>query len=180
MSLELLSGSQITHNLHRTHATPTEEQSLTSSLIPEEVGTCMYMAQKLPRKALTVHSRYSVLQEITVPGAPGVSYSCRLEELPSSVPQLVRACPLGLVLRNLYSASPTAEHFWSYICTRDVTWAACTWVNPHCIGCAQARAVDQRNSNASCAECLHESLAVLNQIQEIWFSIWEDYIIIIN
>lgn len=114
-SPELLSGSQITHNLHRTHATHTEA----SLLIPGEAGACMYRAQKLPRKALTVHSRYSVFQEITVSGAPRVSYSCRLEKRHSPVPGLARVCILWLILRNLYSASPTAEHFCSCICTRD-------------------------------------------------------------
>lgn len=67
------------------------------------------------------HSSQQVFQEITVPGAPGVSYSCRLEELPSPVPGLARVCTLGLVLRNLYCASPTTEHFCSCICSGDVT-----------------------------------------------------------
>lgn len=58
----------------------------------------MYRAQKSPRKALIGHSMYSVFQEITVPGAPGLSYSCGLEELHGPVPGLARACTLGLVL----------------------------------------------------------------------------------
>lgn len=81
LSPGLLSGRQITHNLHRAHASPPEEQSLASFSIPEGAGRCMCSSQKLPGKVPKARGMRSVFQQITVPRARGLGDSWRPEEL---------------------------------------------------------------------------------------------------
>lgn len=131
-------------------------------------GRCMCNPQKLPEKlalltACVQSFRRSLSLELLGSAIAGGERSCTGPE-----PGLAAASVPGLVLRMVQcSVTPAASNFCSCISTRDVARAACTRVNPPRIICAQARGADQRSSSASCAERPHESLAVLNQIQEI-------------
>lgn len=86
--------------------------------------------QKLPGKVHIDDDMHSVFRKITVPRAPGLSYSWRQEELYSPVPGLARGSPLGLVpgmvCRKLCSVTAVTRTFLLCIYTRDVTCAACT------------------------------------------------------
>lgn len=71
--------------------------------------------QKLPGKVHIGDGMCSVFRKISVPRAPGLSYSWRQEELYSPVPGLARGSPLGLVpgmvCGKLCSVNPATRTF---------------------------------------------------------------------
>jgi len=81
------------------------------SPIPEGAGRCVCKPQLLPRKVHIAHGMRSVFQKITVPGAPGLGCSWRLERLHSPGPGTQEGPRLvpGMVGRKPYSITSAAR-----------------------------------------------------------------------
>lgn len=116
----------------------------------------------------------------SVSGAPRVRYSCGLEELHSPVPGLARACTLWTGPEESVLCKPYCRAFLQLYLHQgcDMSCLHMSESPLHWL-CPSESSWPARQQCKLC-RVLHESLPVLNQIQEIWFSIWEDYIIIIN